>query len=287
MITFLTLPFPGVRRVGEEGKKLGLWELVIIEGERINIPAADTYILGSWHPAYSQLLGLNGKIGILVTSSAGELDMEPIEQEWLHQILIDPRISFIWFGSESLSQVFPEKSFFAPYPLSADIKPPDIQKQNIITLFCPTGFKKNIYSQLCALAIIQRQRNLTLHTNVQGYNHILSMLDCVRHGWLPTEDYHRLLASARVNLACSWCETFNYNVAEAGLLGTPSVVSPTIDWYPLPELMVKNPNDPLEIREKIVYALHNTLGSKISQEIKKVAQERNQRLKEIIKEVIK
>ncbi|GAJ24267.1 unnamed protein product, partial [marine sediment metagenome] len=62
-------------------------------------------------------------------------------------------------------------------------------------------------------------------------------------------EYRSLLASAKVNLACSWCETFNYNVAEAATCGTISVTSRTI---PISGLVVQNPNNPVHIAERIL-----------------------------------
>jgi len=209
------------------------------------------HILAAWHPVYSQLMGLGGRIGVCWTSSAGEMDMEPVEREWLAAILVDPRISFIWFGDESLAQVYPEKGFYAPYPLATDIEVPKLLSLPLpfATLFCPTGPKKNVLNQILAMRLVQREQHLTLHTNVQGYDRELAALDCVRYGWLSRPEYESLIASARVNLACSWCETFNYQAAEAALLGTPSVVSPTI---PLPGMTVKNPNSPREIADAIL-----------------------------------
>ena len=189
------------------------------------------------------------------TSSVGEMDFTPVEQEYLRSILADPRISFIWFGDESLARLYPRKGFWAPYPLDVDgLGSPyqDPHKEDIATLFCPTGLKKNILNQLLAMKLVQRSRKLTLHTNLQSYDHILKDLDCVHHDWLPEAEYHKLIASAKVNLGVSWCETFNYQIAEAALVGTASVISPTIL---LPGIGIKNPNDPSEIASTILDCL--------------------------------
>jgi len=280
---FLSVPFPGAKRPGEEGAKLGLWDFVLLDGPRIIIPEARTYIIAAWHPAYQPLLGLStgSKLGVLWSSSGGEMDMEPIEQEYLTRLLDDPRISFIWFGDPALAQVYPEKGFYAPYPFDVDkVNLPNVEKKDIAMLFCPTGPKKNILNQLLAMRLVQRKRKLTLYTNVQGYDVILRDLDCVRHEWLPDVEYRSLLASARVNLACSWCETFNYNVAEAGLLGTVSVTSSTI---PLSGLAVKYPNSPVMIAEKILVGSH-TVNALILDSMRTQLKTRNQECKRIITE---
>ena len=77
---------------------------------------------------------------------------------------------------------------------------------------------------------------------------ILKELAYKPYNWLPSEEYLSLLASAKVNLACSWAETFNYNVAEAATLGTPSVISSTI---PLPGVIVREVNNPVHIANGI------------------------------------
>lgn len=277
----LSIPFPGARRPLEEGAKLGLWEFVLLQGERVKIPPADVYIFAAYHPIYERLFTLGGKNVILWTSSAGEMDMEPIEQQFLDRLLKDPRVSTIWFGDQSLALAYPEKGFYAPYPLACDI-PPEVEKQDIITLFCPAGPKKNILNQLLAAKLVQREMHLTLHTNIRGYDGIISELDCVRHDWLPDGEYQRLLAQSKVNLAISWCETFNYQVAEAALCGTCSLVSETI---PVPGMVITNPNNPALIAQGIIEVAQKAteLGQDASQRVRQFAQYKNEELKEIIK----
>lgn len=264
----LSAPFPGAKRPLEEGAKLGMWEFALIDSPRVDIPPANIYILAAWHPVYSQILDVlddSRRIGVLWTSSVGEMDFTPVEQEYLNWLLKYSRVEFIWFGDPALARIYPEKGFYAPYPIDVDsVKPPGLEKKDIITLFCPTGPKKNILNQLLAVKIIQREGlDVVLHTNIQGYSELLNSLNCVWHNWLPDVEYQELIASAKVNLACSWCETFNYQVAEAALLGTISVVSPTV---PIPGLVVNTPNNPVIIAEKILegiggYLLGNTLAA--------------------------
>ena len=227
--------------------------MYIQEGE-MKIPQAEVYILGAWHPMYRDLLELPGKVGVLWTSSPGEMDFEPVEREYLDFLRNSPQVKFIWFGDVSLARCYPEKSFWAPYPLEVEgeLEPylKVIKKKDIATLLCPSGPKKNIYNQLLAMKLVQREKDvkLTLYTNVTGYDDILSEIDHVKVGWLGEFDYRTLVASAKVNLACSWAETFNYNVAEAIILGTQSVISKTI---PHDGSVVENPNDPEEIARNI------------------------------------
>lgn len=266
-------------RVFEEGEKLGLWRFVRMEGPRVTIPSARAYILGAWHPQYQQLLGAE-KTGVLWTSSAGEMEMEPVEIGYLGGILHDPRIGFIWFGDPSLAKVYPQKGFYAPYPLSPDLEIPQVEKRHAVALFNPGGLKKNNLNQLLAVALAQREDpDLVLETNLGGYRDLMDRLG-IRyhlHPWLPREQYHRVLASCRMNLAVSWAETFNYQVAEAGLLGVPSVVSPTV---PLPGFRVQDPNNPLNI----ALVLHNppSIFKDIRERTLEVAEHHNQALREAL-----
>ena len=277
-IVAISAPFPGVSRVLEEGEKLGLWKFVRLGGQ-VTIPPARAYILGAWHSEYKMLLGnLGGKLGMLWTSSTGEMEMEPIEVQYLFQALADPRIEFIWFGDESLARAFPQKGFHASYPLATDLKIPleGVEKRNAIALFNPGGLKKNNLNQLLAVALFQRdQPGWVLETNLGAFRGVMDTLGIKYHlhPWLPREQYHQILASCRVNLAVSWAETFNYQVAEAGLLGVPSVVSPTV---PLPGFRVQDPNDPLNI----ALVLHNppSIFKDIRERVLKVAEHNNQLL---------
>lgn len=253
-ITFVTAQFPGVLKVGIEGEKLGLWNLVELGGaDRIAIPSSSCYILGAWQPgAYDQLLKVleGSKIGICWCSSVGEMQFEPIEQEYLASIIANPEIDFVWFGDKSLGEVW-KKGFYAPYGM----KLPDEEyiprpKQNIVTFFCPATTKKNILNQLVAIALLQRTNSAILHTNVPVDTAFAASikLKYVQHGWLPQEQYQELIASSKLNFAVSWAETYSFQAAEALMLGTLSVLSHTIPWA-MPYLTVRNPNDPIEIAE--------------------------------------
>lgn len=277
----LSVPFPGAKRPLEEGAKLGMWDFILLGEEEIKIPHAEIYILAAWHPVYDQLTYL-GRTGVMWTSSVGEMDLEPVEQAYLGKLINDPKIDFIWFGDPALAQVYPEKGFYAPYPFDVNsLVKPEVEKKDIATLFCPAGPKKNILNQLLAMKLVQREIKLTLHTNIQGYDFPLSDLDHVRHGWLPGSEYNELVASARVNLACSSYETFNYNVAEAAMVGTISITSPTI---PLPGLSVKNINSPVHIAERIMEGVNasNGLHNGLLRSMRAVLEVRNKECTRII-----
>ena len=254
MIVALSAPFPGVSRVFEEGEKLGLWTFHLVERET-DIPPADTYILGAWSPAYDAMLSrLSGKVGVLWTSSAGEMDLEPVEIEMLRHVLRDPRIDFIWFGDQSLGKMW-DKGFYCPYPL--DYRPePSCDPQRVISLWAPGTLKKNLLNQLLAVSAFQGEGNsVKLYTNVSldPIRRLGITLDAVEFGWLDRKRYHEILRRSLVNLSTSWAETFSYQMAEATMLGVPTVSSSAIRWG-RGEVM---PNDPEDITREISLSIRD------------------------------
>lgn len=267
---FLTAPFPGVQKVGEHGARLGLWDLVVLEG-RVAIPPADRYILGAWHPSlYPQILDVLGvPVTVCWTSSSGEVGFEPQEQEALLAILHDPRVRTIWFGHEGLAEAFPGKAFYAPYPVALPDEFPDLvkekEKKTLLTLFCPNTPKKNIFNQLVAALLVQREmmvrgEDILLATNVP-VPPVLSELRLEQHAWLPQKEYEGVLRRSRVNLACSWAETLHYQSIEACILGLPSVTSAAVPWlfgrYEHDKRLYAQapPDDPLRIASSISWVL--------------------------------
>lgn len=232
-LAFLTLPFPGVSRIGAEGHKLGLWDFMELYPGALRLPDVDTYILGAWSPTYTSILPvLKGRtVGVCWTSTEMETALNaPVEHEYLRQVLKDPAISFIWFGDPKLAAKHSDKGFYLPYPIQYQ-EQEQAEKGDYITLFCPDKPTKNIDNQLKAVAAFQMAGNerIALHTNL-GCLRNLDYLNVVRQPWLPASEYHQLLAGARANLACSLSETFCYQAAEAVLLGTPCVLSSEIPW---------------------------------------------------------
>ena len=130
-----------------------------------------------------------------------------------------------------MAALYPKKGFHHPYPLSYAPQVPQ-PKEPIITLMCPDKPSKNVFNQLIAVALVQRERpELVLHTNIQDLRGLERQLKVVQHPWLPRPEYHQLLASAQVNLAASLAETFSYQAAESLLLGTPCILTQAVPWF--------------------------------------------------------
>ncbi len=285
-VVFLTAPFPGVIRVGQEGQKLGLWDLLVLDPlTQQRLPLADCYILGAWHPQeYPDILDIlveqKKQVGVCWTSGPGEVGLEMEEMSFLRTILDDQRISFIWFGSKALAEIFPEKGFFAPYPLAIPLEmPPQTEKGLTMTLLCPSTAKKNIFNNLLAAQVLQRRRGLMLVTNVdprilaffsRGLNSYAPSM------WIRQPEYEGFLRESQINLAVSWSETFSYQVAEACMAGAPSVVAKTTWWMP-PEFKVEDPNNPLELAHRAETVIG--LGERAFIAVQEYAIKANERLK--------
>ena len=229
--------------------KLGLWTFIRLGG-RTSIADADLYILGAWTPAYNSLLEdlhqAGKRIGVLWTSSSGEIGFEGVEADYLAGILRDPRISFVWFGHKPLALAFPQKGWYAPYPFAIpDPLEPPAERHSYMTLFCPEGPKKNTLNQLLAALLVQRQfPSLSLETNV-AVPPLLREAGLLfkQHGWLKPDAYREMIRHSRLNFACSWAETLHYQSLEAAVYyGVPSIGSPAIPW--LPDEAMTNPNRP-------------------------------------------
>jgi len=178
--------------------------------------------------------------------AGADIGMKHVECHQLQWILREPRINWVWFGDPALARLFPEKGFYAPYPLhippSAAREEP--QRPGYATLFCPATLKKNLLNQQMPAQLIYQQLGPTLQTNCPIPP--LLTLPAQVHSWLPDREYQRVLGGSRLNLACSWAETFSYQAAEAALLGVPSLGTRTIPW--LPEWAIcDEPNSPTAI----------------------------------------
>lgn len=213
--------------------------------------------------------------------------MEPVEIEYLQHILRDPRIEKVWFGDPSLAQVYPEKGFHAPYPFSSDLPLYTGPKRDAIGLFNPGGLKKNNYNQILAAELFQRSHpGWILETNVANYEPVMKSLGLRYrlHPWLPAEEYHQVLGGCRINMACSWAETNNYQVAEAGLLGVPSVISLTI---PQPGIECDYPNSPEEIASSMEYSIEQREApEEVRASITAFAEERNLELQDALTKAV-
>lgn len=313
-ISFVSsMDYPGVSSVGLHGERAGLWDfnyLEVLTPSSIADMKSDILIFGAYHPDYGRLLqGSFGKVGYYVTSSSFEVEqtgsLELQQLQHILKLLGRDEINFVLFGDPSLAAVFSrdplldslnayglKKIYHAPYPLNPNITPPDVDKIDGVSLMCPAKLSKNILSQLMAVKLLQSEiggchsPTMVLYTNLSSYHSRLNLLGvrCELSGWIPQHDYYLLLSRMKINLACSFAETLNYNVFESSMLNTTSIVSPAVEWYAklFPDLVVANSNNPLQIKEKVREWLDFDF-SEVRGIVLQYARKNNMRLEEILR----
>lgn len=259
-IVAVSFPFPGVRRVLQEGEKLGFWPYhELIPNFSWRVERDDVVLLGAWHPEYEatlEALSADGvKVGVLWTSCAGEVSLTLQEWGYLKKVIEDDRVSFVWFGDPGLATIT-AKGFYHPYPMA--IPPALFIPEEVVVdstpvdggvgLFQPATTKKNLFTQLLAAHLLNRDFNLKLHTNIPRLclEAFPLPLDVESYSWLEQREYHKTLARCRLNLNLSFAETFSYQVAEATCLGVPSIVTPAVPWMP-EAYMVESPHTAAQV----------------------------------------
>lgn len=262
--------FVGVMSVFRHGESLGLWDFKRFEDIKLpDITKYDLVILGSWINEYNFIIDYvqqnNTKIGVLITSSMGQVEMSPdyVELSQMNNIFALKKvgkIDYVFIGSKPMYECLKSEGVnLFPYPFNTKLLDNYIvEKKNKegIGLFLPTASRKNILNQLYAFRLMNgKMPQLQLHTNVGiklqiglGYNY---------YDFLPDEEFFNLVKDMNLNLHVSHTESFCYFFAESLTLGTPCLISPCIaDNFRLSDflrswLLVKNPDSIIEIHGKI------------------------------------
>lgn len=260
-IKTISLPFPGVEAFCKNLSVVAGTEHFTLGKDEIKLSSDSIIIFGAWHPIYETLLNkIPNKKGVLWTSSAGEMDFTPNSVEILYltkilNLLDEGDIDFILFTDPNLYHVFKRDNVFhISCPVKIPPPPKNEEKIDGILFFQPPKITKNIYNNLLAVKLVQKELPLKLYTNLKPYEEVIKNLgiEYEMFDWLPEEEYFDLISKMKVNLAAFWCgEYFNYQVVEAALLGTESVVSKNAEYYPFNYSKVQNLDNPVEIAEKI------------------------------------
>jgi len=267
-IKTISLPFPGVEAFCKNLSAVAGTEHFTLGKDEIKLSSDSIIIFGAWHPIYETLLNkIPNKKGVLWTSSAGEMEMTPngVEILYLNEIfnlLNKGDLDFIIFTDLKLFEVYKQdKIYYLPAPMDLNsavfpVKPKEDREG--ISLLTPVKLTKNLFNNLLAVKLIQKEFDIKLYTNLKPYEPIIKSLGLKYQifDWLPREEYFKIISKMQVNLAVSWCgEYWNYQVMEAGLKGIPSIVSVGATYYPFESLKVGNPDDPVEIADRIRYVL--------------------------------
>ncbi len=287
IVTTCPSEYVGVRRVFEDGASLGLWKFQPLE--TISLPLeADLVIWGGNHPTYHLFLGrVSQPQWLLWTSPLLQTELAGVEMEHLLYYLREPRISKIWFGETAAAGLFPNKGFYAPYPVHVEsVRPSGPHEKNGIAFHVPFGNKnKNVYAQLGAVKIFQETHPDVLLQTGGMLPEQKRFADAIGLkyedvGWKTGADYYDCLHSARMTVHVSLSESFGYGVMDSLLLDTPSLVSPAVSWVPRGlGLVCPNPSSPVDLANSIAGLYAQEPPPEVRPFALKVAQNRNDALK--------
>jgi hypothetical protein len=255
-----------------------------------------TVILGGWSTHYEPIVRHFRRRGpfwaVYWTSSAGQMEMAGEMEPYL-RVLDDERIGAILYADAHLassalaalkpSDVFPVCVMPMPKPLSAKMRRTR-KRRSVLSLFCSAreAPRKNVLTTLLALADLEQ--DFVLHLNGLArqppYERLLERLRIPHRdfGWMERDCYDRAVAQVDVGLQVSLSESHNQVVTDHALRGIPVIASEMVPALrrispSLRErLVVHNPDDAHELREKIEYLLARPatrvrLGSALRSEI--------------------
>ena len=248
-------------------------------------------IFNGWSAVYSRILaGLRRQpieFAVHWHSGPGQTD---ISGEWpaLAEVIGERRIAHLLFASEALWETLagplrnahhvPETLADAEWNTTHAKRAPRVARARRaqITLFAQPAesARKNVTG--CLLALGTLRSRLCLHLNGLSreprYRMLLDMLR-IRYrdwGWMEPQRYEAVVRAASIGLQVSFAETYGYVVAEHLARGVPVVGSAAVPVLARlssalrRRLVVANPDDPSEIREKIRFLLdHPRLAATI------------------------
>ena len=274
-------------------------------------------IFGGWHPIYYEALQRIRGEGIpsafFWTSSVGQTDFSNggVEITFL-QIISDlirsDLLDYVILGTPqnlSMFQQFTpaEKTIYLPYAFDWD----DVQKhknedletgEDWVDLFCPADTRKNILVQAHGAKLA----NVRLHySGLRPFYKYFSDLIDLRYtdmGWMPKENYYKVVQTMKLGLQVTYAETFDYVVAEHFAMERPCLISTVMGtWVESSlwdELMVYNVDDPFEVRDhiqKIVFDYTENewkdLGKRCFDFMKKESESRNAFAQKVLEKLIK
>ena len=296
--------FPGVHRHLSELEQFGTRHIYL---DQLNqVTDQDAVIFGAWEPnAYPMAIRrCKARLkAVLFTSPLLQAQMNEPELIFLDTILKlreNGVIGCIFFADYGTYEVFKDLMpdvHHLPHPADPKkiepyiLEPKDYtgeQKKDIF-MYLPWGNKnKNQMTQLAAVKLFQRNNpDVKFHANGMGSWAAWAdrlKIDYCDQGYLQKDFYYASIFMKRCGLHVTLSESFAYGVLDAFLLETPVVCSPAIDWAP-PSLIVKNPDDPVEIAE-LLDKVYNSNNPAYGKAAKKAAltkiEYNNQKVKEVL-----
>ena len=266
--------FPGAGRVLRELGNISNVKYIKPEGSLgwmsfTNYDNHDFVFLPAWQPGlYPELMRRlkPAKIVMVWTSPPAQSEFVPIELDYLKEIthLLDAgKIHALWLGSKEWLPLLKKgnrKVFHCPYPVTLPetyesrdrINPPED-----VSLFGPLHPRKNVVTQAIAAQAAGCILHITDNSGANLINKINSNFST--HGWLPEEEYHKLIMSMDLGLQISipGVESFSYVLWDHLSLDVPCLTS--VEWAPT-ELRISKPMDP----QAIIYRMQSPIVTQVT-----------------------
>jgi len=162
--------------------------------------------------------------------------------------------------ADALSSIWGEKIKWLPPLFNKKLPEPQFESRQGICCGGMERGNKNYYNQALAVALstYEDQGLYTFgpKTDLFRLSKSLFKQDWNWVDWKSNEEYYNILRRMILGLQVSLSESFCYFVLELAMLKIPSIVSKTISWYADDwdlnnDCVIENPNDPIEIRDKI------------------------------------
>lgn len=106
---------------------------------------------------------------------------------------------------------------------------------------------KNVVNTIAAISLLPPE---TIYvSDAEMYGGYSKMFDCHFSTCREQDDnkFQIMLSTHKLAFQCSYSESFNYLALEYAFHGIPCIVSPCIDWYPIPDCIVQNIDNPSKI----------------------------------------
>jgi hypothetical protein len=178
----------------------------------------------------------------------------------------------------ALSSVNNKITFMPVYMDTAELDSVEAQPLNgkHCDLFCGPCPRKNLISQAVALAKI---KDLFVHTNFPQhpgnlmYETFFKKVlgdNWINHHWMERKNYLKMCKSMNFGMQVSLSESYNYTAAEHMYFGVPTLMSNASPMtHGLPDLLlVKNPNDVIEIMGKANILMDENIRDEASRQCK-------------------
>lgn len=147
---------------------------------------------------------------------------------------------------------------------------------------------RNVVNQIAAISWLDPIQSISIrHAKVYEYYGQLFNCTFIEQDLTTDEQYNEAISKHILSFQCSWSEAFSYLAFEYALMGVPTIVGPSIDWYPDKDCIVQNVDNPREIYEVAQNLLSDKMNyMAVSYNLRKWAIDFNKDNKEKLQEVI-